>query len=50
MAVEEAGAVLGDIGGGASAEDGDFLLDFLDIVVARFKIDLGEGVRESPRQ
>lgn len=37
---QEASLVLGDIAAGAGAEHRDFLLDFLDIIFARLKVDL----------
>jgi len=40
VALEKASLVLGDEGAGAGAENGDLSLDFLDIVLARFEIDL----------
>jgi hypothetical protein len=40
VSAQEAGLVLRDIAAGASAEHRDFLLDFLDVIFARLKIDL----------
>ncbi len=40
VAAQEAGLVLCDIAAGAGAEHRDLLLDFLDVVFARFEVDL----------
>ena len=42
MAAQEACLVLGDVGTRTCAEDGDFLLNFLNVIVAGLEVDLEE--------
>ena len=48
VSAQKARLVLGDIAAGACAEHRDLLLDFLDVVFARFEIDLFCGAKSAP--